>query len=82
MHVVPSMPARKALMAERSDAFLALLGGFGTFKAVMEILTGASWGYTARAWASCRSDRSAIASGHPELTDRSGRTMGGLSGRN
>jgi hypothetical protein len=44
LHVVPSMPARKALMAERSDAFLALLGGFGTFKAVMEILTWSQLG--------------------------------------
>src|SRR5437667_89277 len=31
LHVVNSMHERKALMAELSDAFIALPGGFGTF---------------------------------------------------
>ena len=44
LHVVPSMHARKALMAERADAFLALPGGFGTFEEVLEILTWSQLG--------------------------------------
>ena len=39
LHVVHSMHARKALMAEKSDAFLALPGGLGTFDELFEILT-------------------------------------------
>jgi uncharacterized protein (TIGR00730 family) len=41
MRVVPSMHARKALMAELSDAFVALPGGLGTFEELLEIAT---WG--------------------------------------
>jgi uncharacterized protein (TIGR00730 family) len=41
MHVVPSMHARKALMAELADAFIALPGGYGTFEETLEIIT---WG--------------------------------------
>lgn len=41
MHVVPTMHARKALMNELSDAFLALPGGFGTFDELFEVVT---WG--------------------------------------
>lgn len=41
MHVVASMHARKALMAELSDAFVALPGGFGTFEETLEMIT---WG--------------------------------------
>jgi hypothetical protein len=37
--VVESMHARKSLMASRSDAFLALPGGFGTFEEVFEVIT-------------------------------------------
>ncbi|MFN3648787.1 MAG: TIGR00730 family Rossman fold protein [Armatimonadota bacterium] len=37
--VVHSMHERKALMAERSDAFLALPGGFGTFEEFCEAIT-------------------------------------------
>lgn len=41
MHVVPSMHARKALMAELADAFIALPGGYGTFEETLEMIT---WG--------------------------------------
>ena len=37
--VVGSMHDRKSLMASRSDAFLALPGGFGTFEEVFEVIT-------------------------------------------
>lgn len=39
MHVVESMHARKALMAELSDAFITLPGGFGTMDELSEMLT-------------------------------------------
>lgn len=39
MRVVPSMHARKALMAELSDAFIAMPGGFGTFEEFFEVVT-------------------------------------------
>ncbi len=39
LHVVHSMHARKALMNEKSDAFLALPGGLGTFDELFEALT-------------------------------------------
>jgi uncharacterized protein (TIGR00730 family) len=38
-HVVKTMHARKALMAERADAFVAMPGGFGTFEELLEIVT-------------------------------------------
>jgi len=41
MRIVSSMHARKALMAELSDAFIALPGGLGTFEELLEIAT---WG--------------------------------------
>lgn len=41
MHVVESMHARKALMARKADAFIALPGGFGTFEETLEMIT---WG--------------------------------------
>jgi len=41
MRVVPDMHARKALMAELADAFVALPGGFGTFEELFEMIT---WG--------------------------------------
>jgi uncharacterized protein (TIGR00730 family) len=37
--VVQTMHARKALMAERSDAFVILPGGYGTFDEACEMLT-------------------------------------------
>lgn len=39
MRIVPSMHARKGLMAELSDAFVALPGGFGTFEEFFEVVT-------------------------------------------
>jgi uncharacterized protein (TIGR00730 family) len=41
MRVVASMHARKALMAELSDGFVALPGGLGTLEELLEIAT---WG--------------------------------------
>ena len=39
LHVVDTMHTRKALMAERADAFLILPGGYGTFEEMFEVLT-------------------------------------------
>src|SRR5438105_332783 len=39
LHIVESMHDRKALMAELSEAFVALPGGFGTLDEWFEILT-------------------------------------------
>lgn len=39
LHVVQTMHERKALMAELSDGFIALPGGFGTMDEFHEILT-------------------------------------------
>lgn len=43
-HFVDSMHSRKALMAERADAFVALPGGFGTMDELFEIMTWAQVG--------------------------------------
>ena len=43
--VVSSMHERKALMVERSDAFIALPGGYGTFEEFLEALTWAQLGF-------------------------------------
>ncbi len=42
--VVRSMHARKAMMAERADALVALPGGLGTFEELLEILTWSQLG--------------------------------------
>lgn len=44
MRVVSSMHARKALMAELSDAFVAMPGGFGTFEEFFEVVTWSQLG--------------------------------------
>jgi uncharacterized protein (TIGR00730 family) len=41
LHIVGSMHARKAMMADLSDGFIALSGGIGTFEELFEIWT---WG--------------------------------------
>jgi uncharacterized protein (TIGR00730 family) len=45
LHVVENMHERKALMAERADAFLALPGGIGTFEELFEVWTWRQLGY-------------------------------------
>lgn len=45
LHVVPSMHARKAKMAELSDAFVALPGGWGTWEELFEVVTWTQLGY-------------------------------------
>lgn len=39
LHVVGSMHERKAMMAELSDGFIALPGGFGTLEEICEAIT-------------------------------------------
>ncbi|MHA7601898.1 LOG family protein [Alicycliphilus sp. T452] len=45
LHIVTSMHERKAMMAERSDAFLALPGGIGTLEELFEVWTWRQLGY-------------------------------------
>ena len=45
LRVVGSMHERKALMAELSDAFVALPGGFGTAEELCEIITWGQLGF-------------------------------------
>lgn len=45
LHVVNSMHERKALMAEMSDAFIALPGGIGTLEEVFEVWTWGQLGF-------------------------------------
>lgn len=48
LHVVSTMHERKALMADLSDAFAALPGGYGTADELCEILTWAQLGLHAK----------------------------------
>jgi uncharacterized protein (TIGR00730 family) len=48
LHVVHSMHERKALMADLSDAFIAMPGGFGTFEEFCEMVTWAQLGLHAK----------------------------------
>ena len=48
MRVVNTMHERKAMMAELSDAFIALPGGFGTFEELFETITWAQLGIHAK----------------------------------
>lgn len=45
LHVVQTMHERKMLMAERSDAFLALPGGIGTMEEIFEMWSWQQLGY-------------------------------------
>lgn len=45
LHIVDNMHARKRMMAERADAFLALPGGIGTFEELFEVWTWRQLGY-------------------------------------
>ena len=45
LHVVQSMHERKAKMAELSDGFVALPGGWGTIEEIFEMLTWAQLGF-------------------------------------
>lgn len=45
LHVVDTMHARKQMMAERADAFMALPGGIGTFEELLEVWTWRQLGY-------------------------------------
>jgi uncharacterized protein (TIGR00730 family) len=51
MYVVSSMHERKALMADRADAFLALPGGFGTWDEFCEVFTWSQLGILRKACA-------------------------------
>lgn len=48
MRLVDDMHARKALMADLADAFIALPGGFGTFEELLETITWAQLGIHAK----------------------------------
>lgn len=48
LHVVADMHERKALMAERADAFIALPGGAGTLEELFEVWTWAQLGLHAK----------------------------------
>ena len=45
LHVVHTMHQRKQMMAERSDAFIAMPGGIGTFEELFEVWTWRHLGY-------------------------------------
>ncbi|WP_225721752.1 LOG family protein [Candidatus Vallotiella sp. (ex Adelges kitamiensis)] len=45
VHIVENMHERKKMMADLSDAFVALPGGTGTFEELFEIYTWAQLGY-------------------------------------
>jgi uncharacterized protein (TIGR00730 family) len=44
LHVVASMHERKALMADLSDGFIAMPGGYGTFEEFCEVITWSQLG--------------------------------------
>lgn len=43
--ITPDMAERKKLLRERSDAFIALPGGFGTLEEILEVITLKQLGY-------------------------------------
>lgn len=48
LHIVSTMHERKGLMADLSDGFIAMPGGFGTLDEMFEMLTWAQLGYHAK----------------------------------
>jgi uncharacterized protein (TIGR00730 family) len=48
LHVLRSMHERKALMADLSDAFVAMPGGFGTLEEFCEVVTWTQFGLHAK----------------------------------
>jgi uncharacterized protein (TIGR00730 family) len=48
LHVVETMHERKQMMADLSDGFIAMPGGFGTFEEFCEIITWAQLGLHAK----------------------------------
>ena len=44
LHVVASMHERKAMMAELSDGFIAMPGGYGTYEELLEVLSWSQLG--------------------------------------
>jgi uncharacterized protein (TIGR00730 family) len=44
MHIVDTMHDRKAMMAELSDAFVTMPGGFGTYEELFEVISWAQLG--------------------------------------
>jgi hypothetical protein len=49
LHVVPDMHHRKKMMADLSDAFVAMPGGAGTLEELFEVYTWAQLGYHQKA---------------------------------
>ncbi len=49
LHIVKSMHERKATMAEMSDGFIAMPGGFGTIEEFCEVLTWSQLGFQKKA---------------------------------
>ena len=45
LHVVDSMHARKTLMADLSDGFIAMPGGYGTLEEIVEVVTWGQLGF-------------------------------------
>jgi uncharacterized protein (TIGR00730 family) len=45
LHIVKNMHERKALMADMSDGFVAMPGGFGTFEELFEVVTWSQLGF-------------------------------------
>jgi len=48
LHIVSTMHERKAMMANLSDAFIAIPGGIGTLEEIVEVYTWAQLGYHAK----------------------------------
>lgn len=49
LHIVNSMHERKAMMADLSDGFVAMPGGYGTFEEFCEVITWSQLGFHPKA---------------------------------